>query len=137
MDNMIGLRIKERRKELGITQTQIQKEAGISSGNLSGIENGKYLPSTAALIGLSQILNCSIDWIITGESKISKNDKVSDISDNPEYELLRLYFEGMDKDDQEELMMIAKMKYNRVQKERKKDAKSSLSDQSGSGVETA
>ena len=55
MENMIGQRIKERRKELKITQTQIQQETSISSGNLSCIENGKYLPSAVALLELSKI----------------------------------------------------------------------------------
>lgn len=76
MENEIGKRIKSRRKELHITQTQIQEESSISTGNLSCIENGKYLPSTAALLELSKILNCSIDWILTGESSISKNQSL-------------------------------------------------------------
>ena len=46
----IGTRIKQRRKELGLTQVQIKQETGISSGNMSEIENGNKLPSTPALI---------------------------------------------------------------------------------------
>lgn len=88
MDNEIGIRIKSRRKELHITQAQIQEETSISTGNLSCIENGKYLPSTTALIELSKILNCSIDWILTGKSSISKN--TSPLSDDLE-ELVETY----------------------------------------------
>lgn len=73
MNISIGERIKNRRKELNITQIQIQNATGISSGNMSGIESGKSLPSASALIELSKILNCSIDWILTGISPISKN----------------------------------------------------------------
>ena len=43
MDFMIGKRIKARRLELHITQTQIQEQTCVTSGNLSCIENGKYL----------------------------------------------------------------------------------------------
>ena len=88
MDNEIGIRIKSRRKELHITQAQIQEETSISTGNLSCIEKGKYLPSTTALIELSKILNCSIDWILTGKSSISKN--TSPLSDDLE-ELVETY----------------------------------------------
>lgn len=88
MDNEIGIRIKSRRKELHITQAQIQEESSISTGNLSCIENGKYLPSTTALIELSKILNCSIDWILTGKSSISKN--TPSLSDDLE-ELVETY----------------------------------------------
>ena len=37
----IGTRIKQRRKELGLKQLQIKELTGISSGNLSEIENNK------------------------------------------------------------------------------------------------
>ena len=65
----IGTRIKQRRNELGLKQLQIKELTGISSGNLSDIENGKKLPSTPALLALSDKLDCSIDWILKGESR--------------------------------------------------------------------
>ena len=85
MDNMIGQRIKDRRKELKITQLQIQAQTSLSSGNLSCIENGRYLPSATALIELSKVLHCSIDWILTGDSSISNS---SFFLDNKESELI-------------------------------------------------
>ena len=133
MDHMIGQRIKNRRKELNITQTQIQEATGISSGNLSGIENGRYLPSTAALLDLSQILDCSIDWILRGESLKSTNEKISDINENADEAALLKYYRGMSEDDQEEIMMMAQLKYNRTQKAREREQKSSPS---GSGTAT-
>lgn len=139
MDNMIGQRIKNRRKELNITQTQIQKAAGISSGNLSGIENGRYLPSTAALLGLSKILDCSIDWMLTGESLKSTSSKISNFNEElSEYDckLLEL-FHGISEEDQEELIMIAQMKYNRVKRDGKGTEKSSSSDHGKGTTETA
>lgn len=114
MDNLIGQRIRLRRKELRITQTQIQQQTSISSGNLSGIENGRYLPSAIALIELSKVLHCSIDWILTG------NSSISNISDNNESQndvSLLQYFHGMSEDDQEELLMIAEMKYKKKQRQ--------------------
>ena len=113
MFNTIGQRIKERRKELNITQTQIHEKTGISSGNLSGIENGKYLPSTSALLELSKILECSIDWMLTGESLISKSSTLSDFPNgSPEHDLL-LFYHGMSDSDKEDLLLIAEMKFNK------------------------
>ena len=63
----VGKRIKARRIELNLKQLQIKDKTGISSGNLSDIENGKKLPSAQALIALSETLQCSIDWILTGK----------------------------------------------------------------------
>lgn len=112
MENMIGSRIKERRKALNITQTRIQKETSISSGNLSCIENGKYLPSAIALLELSKILECSIDWILTGKSSISEPNI---ILDNKENELLNKFRE-LSLDDQEEIMAIINIKFQRAKK---------------------
>ena len=133
MNNMIGNRIKNRRKELNITQTQIQEQTSISSGNLSCIENGKYLPSATALIELSNILDCSIDWILTGNSSISKNSSISDIGED-DYKLLEL-FHGMSEDDQEDMMMMIQVKYNR--NHRTREQKSSLFYEKNSANEIA
>lgn len=79
-DKIIGSRIKQRRKELHLTQIQIKEKTGISSGNLSDLENGNKLPSTKTLIELSNILDCSIDWILKGENhkreiSLTENEK--------------------------------------------------------------
>ena len=131
MDNMIGQRIKERRRALKITQTQIQENTSISSGNLSCIENGKYLPSATALVELSNILECSVDWILTGNSSISNNQVVLDIKDSER--TLLTQFKELSEDDQEEILMMVQLKYNRTQKAREKEQKSSPS---GSGTAT-
>lgn len=114
MDNMIGQRIKERRKELHITQTQIQQQTSVTSGNLSCIENGKYLPSAVALVELSRVLKCSIDWILTGKSKITENTAALDILDSKDKQLLK-YFHSLSQGDKEELLMIAELKFNKIQ----------------------
>lgn len=131
MDNMIGQRIKERRKELRITQTQIQEQTSVTSGNLSCIENGKYLPSAVSLIELSRVLDCSIDWILTGESKITKN---LDILDSKDKQLLN-HFHNMSDTDQEDFMLIAEMKANKGK--RQSSAKSSLTKNDNMSSETA
>lgn len=111
MDKSIGERIKKRRLELNITQTEIYEVARISSGNLSGIESGKSLPSATALINLSKILNCSIDWILTGLMPNPK-DNISNIED----ELLN-GFRSLSKDEQEELLEILRMKLRKTKRE--------------------
>ena len=127
MDGMIGQRIKERRKELKITQTQIQQETSISSGNLSCIENGKYLPSAVALLELSKILNCSIDWMLTGNSSISES---STILDTEETELLN-GFRKLSEDDKEELLCLLQAKLRKLKKKKGRLVKSSVSTEIG------
>ena len=113
MEITIGQRIKERRKELKITQTRIQQETSISSGNLSCIENGKYLPSAIALLELSKILNCSVDWILTGKTAVSEN---ANFLDTEEAELINSFRE-LPEDEKEELLYLLRLKVQKVKKD--------------------
>lgn len=116
MNTMIGQRIKERRKSLNITGKQIKEATGISTGNLSEIENGKILPSATALMGLSKVLNCSTDYILFGSSQISEFSESSHIR---EVEQTLLYqFSNLPDTDQEEILMMVELKYNRTKKPR-------------------
>lgn len=119
----IGTRIKQRRKELGLTQMQIKQTTGISSGNMSEIENGYKLPSTPTLISLSTILDCSIDWMLKGETLIE--DKII-LSDERCKQLLEGFCE-LPEEDKEELLEILQMKLRKIKKEKDMLAKSSHS----------
>lgn len=128
----IGKRIKKRRKELHLTQTEIKEKTGISSGNMSDIERGNRLPAATTLAQLSEILDCSIDWILTGKSPVSENLISPDIGEKDQ-KLLSLFHE-ISEEDQEELLMIAQLKYNRTQKSKEAETTSSLS-RSGNNID--
>ena len=106
----IGSRIKKRRKDLHLTQSEIKQAVGISSGNLSDIENGNRAPAIGTLYKLSIILQCSIDWIVTGENT---SHSLVGISDEGELELLD-GFRQLSKDNQDELLAILKIKLQRT-----------------------
>ena len=128
----IGKRIKKRRKELHLTQTEIKEKTGISSGNMSDIERGNRLPAATTLAQLSEILDCSIDCILTGKSPVSENLISPDIGEKDQ-KLLSLFHE-ISEEDQEELLMIAQLKYNRTQKSKEAETTSSLS-RSGNDID--
>lgn len=128
MENMIGLRIKTRRKELKISGAQIKEKTGISTGNLSDIENGKVLPSAIALMQLSKTLGCSTDYILFGETLNSEHSHIRDdmFLCKSEENLINNFRELSDI-DKEELIEILQMKLRRSQKAREINAQSSLS----------
>lgn len=117
----IGKRIKERRKTLGLTQLDIKTKVGISSGNISDIERGNRLPAATTLVQLAQVLECSIDYILTGVSPDSEIIAYSDIGESAQ-KLLNFFY-TLSEEDQEELIMIAEMKSRK-----RKRTISSLSD---------
>lgn len=62
----VGTRIRSRRKELGFTQNDICREARISKGFLSDVENGKRNLSSSHLLDISIVLDCSCDYLLKG-----------------------------------------------------------------------
>jgi transcriptional regulator with XRE-family HTH domain len=98
--NSIGKRIRFIRKANNLTLTDINKKTGLSTGNLSELENDKFLPSANALIQFRKIFNTSIDWILTGEeyntdlnSKIreQKQKYISEQYTDEEKQLIKIY----------------------------------------------
>lgn len=57
-------RIRELREERKMTQRRLSMELEVSQETVSGYENGKYLPTLAKLIQMSEIFDASIDYII-------------------------------------------------------------------------
>lgn len=111
----IGERIKKRRVELGLTQTDIKESTGISSGNMSDIERGNRFPSIPTLIQLCSILNCTSDYILTGSSPTSEK-KEQDISVSISY-LIEL-FSSLSNDDVDDLIALAEVKLSRSKEEK-------------------
>lgn len=79
----LGQRIKAARKARGITQVQIKNACGISSGNLSEIENDKVSPTSNALLALKRILNVSVDWLLTGEGSMFPEQESTEVNVHP------------------------------------------------------
>ena len=64
---LIGKKIKERRQFLKITQEYIANELDINASHISNIECGRANPSLTILVKIANILNCSVDYFISGE----------------------------------------------------------------------
>lgn len=116
----IGERIKTRRKELKLSQTDIYERCDITSGALSKIENGKTTPSIIAFYKLSQVLECDMNWLATGISSNMQKFNICKL----EEELLN-GFRELSEDDKEELLGLLHLKLRKVQRARGTSAKSS------------
>ena len=63
----IGLKIKERRKQLGETQEHIANMLEVNPSHVSNIECGRANPSLTALVKIANALKCSVDYFISDE----------------------------------------------------------------------
>jgi transcriptional regulator with XRE-family HTH domain len=77
--SMIGKRIKEVRKNLGLKQDQLAKHLGCSKSNISQIENGLFYPTAQSLILLKSKFNVSLDWLFSGERPMYNDEKNKDL----------------------------------------------------------
>ncbi len=63
----IGLKIRERRLEKGITQEHIANKLDVNPSHISNIERGRANPSLTAIVKIANILDCSVDYFISAE----------------------------------------------------------------------
>lgn len=59
-----GDRIRERRKQLGLSQEELAAQVGIDQKQISNYESSKGNPTADSLIELVRVLGVSTDWIL-------------------------------------------------------------------------
>lgn len=69
----IGMRIQKQRNFLKLTQQEIYDKLDVSHNHYSRIENGHAAPSLELLVNICEMLDISIDYVITGNVSNDKN----------------------------------------------------------------
>jgi transcriptional regulator with XRE-family HTH domain len=69
----LGLAVKARREELGLTQEQVYLRTDIHQRYISNVENGKRNPSYASLRRLAEGLKLSASELIARAEQIEKS----------------------------------------------------------------
>lgn len=73
----IGKRIQSRRKQQGYTQEQLAEMMNVSIQMVSNLERGNKAIRIDNLINLSQILDISTDYILTGKETTDDIDALT------------------------------------------------------------
>jgi putative transcriptional regulator len=66
MNERLGNRLKERRTELGLTQSELAELCLVSRKTINTVENGVFVPSTLLALKLAEALDVSVEtlfWI--------------------------------------------------------------------------
>lgn len=66
----VGAQIARLRKEKGLTQNDLGDRLGVSFQAVSKWERGETLPDTAILLDLANVLETSVDLILSGGSQV-------------------------------------------------------------------
>lgn len=73
----VGCQIAELRKNKGLTQSDLGERLGVSFQAVSKWERGETLPDTAILMPLSEVLETTVDFMLTGgEKAVNYNGKI-------------------------------------------------------------
>ncbi|MCM1166517.1 MAG: helix-turn-helix transcriptional regulator [Lachnospiraceae bacterium] len=73
----VGGRIKEIRKERGITQEQLAEYADVSVDFIGLVETGKSTLKVSTLAKIATALNISSDYLIYGDAPYVENPKIN------------------------------------------------------------
>lgn len=63
----VATRVRSHRQALKLTQQELALELGVTHQHVSRIESGLAVPSLDLLLGLSQRLGVSADYLLTGK----------------------------------------------------------------------
>lgn len=69
---LVGARIRNRRKDLKLTQAVVAERAGISNQYLSNIERSTSIPSTEVIMRLAIALDTTPDEFMVGAARYEK-----------------------------------------------------------------
>lgn len=87
----LGIRVKERRHELGLTLAQVGDRLGLANGNFIGmVERGERLPSDARVLALASVLELDGRNLLTLKYEARPSSAVSGLLAPPPPELPRL-----------------------------------------------
>ncbi len=70
--DQIGDRIKEKRKEIGLTQTELGEKLGVTDRAVSKWETGESEPGVLTLAKLASVLEVSLDYLVLGKDGKSR-----------------------------------------------------------------
>jgi transcriptional regulator with XRE-family HTH domain len=62
IDSYVGKKLKEKRKQFGLTQTDLSKQVGISFQQIQKYETGQNRISASMLFKMSNILEVSLEY---------------------------------------------------------------------------
>lgn len=79
MDNILGVRIKEGRNALGLTQDELAKKLNVSGKSvISNYEKGYSKPDLDTLAKMAKIFGCSVDYLLGRTDEPRSPERISE-----------------------------------------------------------
>jgi len=101
--NILGQRISERRRQLGLSQEELAHRLKTNQRQVSRYENAQNDPTVNVLLAIAEALHTTPAWLLGFDDDPESPDLSTD-----EWELIERY-RAKDKEHQEKLLEIAKI----------------------------
>ena len=118
----IGTKIRNARKDAGLTQVELAKKTSLSRSYIGDIEKDRYNPSVATLRAIANATGVPVESILGNAAQppsppVVKGDPVSELFDNPEIRsLARRNFKGLSPEEakakQKDVMRVVRALFN-------------------------
>lgn len=79
LKKVIGFRIMQKRKKLGILQKELAEAIGLTDNQISNIENGGSFPSMNNLLKICDALDITPDYLFVGTIRRRFKDDITDM----------------------------------------------------------
>ncbi len=76
----LGIRVRIRRENLRMSQAEVASAAGISIQHVSNIENAKTKVSLERIVGIANVLGCSVDELLCDSMVKSKVIYINEVA---------------------------------------------------------
>lgn len=76
---LIGIRIMQQRKALGLSQEELAEQVGLSKNHISNIECGKSMPTTRFILRICGVLGETPDYYLIGKIT-EETEKITDLA---------------------------------------------------------
>lgn len=77
--DLVGIRIMQKRKEMGFSQEKLAELIDISKNHLSSIECGHHLPTVKVTQSLCNVLGGTFDYYYIGEIKDDSKSEILEL----------------------------------------------------------
>lgn len=96
----VGVRIANRRRKMGLKQSEVNEKIDLSYQYLSQLESGRAVPSIDSLMKICAVLNTTPDYLLLGAVRSDSDDelireKVKMITEKDKIELLSSFIDWL------------------------------------------
>ncbi|MDE2488315.1 MAG: helix-turn-helix transcriptional regulator [Alphaproteobacteria bacterium] len=91
LEASIGARIRARRRQLGLNQTELAERLGVSFQQVQKYERGTNRVAASTLIAAAQALSTTVAWLVGEEGRAGDDDLYVALSRPGAIEMLRAF----------------------------------------------